>query len=84
LSRNLASDWFLQQFSIKIPHSFSILSQQEKQDTLKKGGTLLPVATSNWRWFTIEHGEGGQTKDLLIFYHQKSTAEKEVAVDDSS
>jgi hypothetical protein len=49
----------------------------KKQDTFKKDQTLLPVASSNWRWFTIEQGEGGQAKDLLIFYYKKSSAEKE-------
>ncbi len=77
LSCNLASDWLLQQCTIKIPYSLSILSQQEKWDTFKKSQTLLPVASSNRRWFTIEQGEGGQGKDLLIFYYRKSSAGKE-------
>ncbi len=61
----------------KLRPSSSILSLQEKRDTFKKGQTLLPVASSNRRWFTIERGEGGQAKDLLICYYKKSSAEKE-------
>ena len=37
----------------------------------------MPVSSSNRRWFTIERGEGGQAKDLLICYYKKSSAEKE-------
>jgi hypothetical protein len=62
---------------MKLPPSSSILSLQEKRDTFKKGQTLLPVASSNRRWFTIERGKDGQAKDLLICYYKKLSAEKE-------
>ena len=68
---------FTQQCPMKLPPSSSVLSMQEKRDTFKKGQTLLPVASSNRRWFTIERGEGGQAKDLLICYYKKSSAETE-------
>jgi hypothetical protein len=55
----------------------SILSLQEKHDKFKKSQALLPVASSNRRWFTIERGDGDQAKDLLICYYKQSSAEKE-------
>ena len=57
------------------PHAF--FSTQEKRDGFKKGQALLPIASSNRRWFTIEHGDGKQSKDLLICYYKTSSAEKE-------
>lgn len=52
-------------------------SSQEKRDGFKKGQALLPIASSNRRWFTIELGDGKQSKDLLICYYKTSLAEKE-------
>ena len=61
-----------------MPHlTHAFISTQEKRDGFKKGQALLPIASSNRRWFTIEHGDGKQSKDLLICYYKTSLAEKE-------
>lgn len=67
----------LRKLQSNVPLIHAFISTQEKCDGFKKGQAFLPIATSNRRWFTIEHGDGKQSKALLICYYKTSLAEKE-------